>query len=296
MDLYKEKNIKPMLLSEIDKPFNDKNYLFEMKFDGSRTIIYVTPKEIKIKNKRGIILNDTYPELLCIKDIVNKKCIFDGEIVLMKDGVPSFDKLQERALLKDKIKINYFKENYPVTFVCFDILYEDENLIDLPLMDRIKILSKYPDTNFFVKSRVVEEDGINLYNTIKKLGIEGIVAKHKESKYVPNVRSKDWIKIKNWKESDYYICGYKEEEKVASILLGEKVGNKLIFISKVTLGKKRNDFKLIKKCKVIKNKFYNFKDENYTYIDPKYKCTISYIEKTKNNHLRQPVFKGIKID
>ncbi|MBQ3021362.1 MAG: hypothetical protein IJD92_03965 [Bacilli bacterium] len=295
MDLYENKNIKPMLLSESNKPFNNENYIYEIKFDGTRAIIYINKDEIIIKNKRGIILNNTYPELLNIKNMTNNKCIFDGEIIVMDNGVPSFKKLQERAMLKDKIKINYESKNNPVTFICFDILYENKDLIDLPLLERKKLLDKYPDTDYFVKSKVIQ-NGIKLYNEIKKIGLEGIVAKEKNSKYIPNKRSSNWIKIKNHMENDYYICGYKEEKNIASILLGEKKNNKYKFVSKVILGKNKNDFKLIKKCKKQRNTLIDFNDPNYTYITPKYKCTILYMEKTNKNHLRQPIYKSIRFD
>lgn len=296
MDLFDNKNVKPMLLSEEEKPFDDKNYLFEMKFDGTRALIYVSPDEIIIKNKRGFVLNNTFPELLDIKDNIKQKCIFDGEIVVMDDGLPSFSKLQERALLKNPTRIKYFQENFPATFVCFDILYENKNLINFTLEKRKKILSKYKDTETFVKSKVVETFGTKLYNIIKSKGIEGIVAKKKDSKYLIGKRSKEWIKIKNWKDDEFLIGAYKEEEFVASLALCTKENNKLKYISKVTVGKKSNDFKLIKKSPKTKNTIIGFEDNEYTYITPKYKCTVMFMEKTKNGHLRQPIFKGIRTD
>lgn len=296
MDLYDDKNIKPMLLSEKKKPFDNNNYIFEIKFDGIRALIYVSKDEIIIKNKRGFILNETYPELLSIKSNFKKKCIFDGEIVLMQNGLPSFEKLQERALLKDKKRIKYFEETYPVTFVCFDILYENKNLTELPLTKRKNIINKYPDTDFFIKNKSIDTFGTKLFKFIKEKGIEGIVAKKKDSKYLIGKRSKEWIKIKNWKDDEYFVGAYKEEEFVASLVLCIKEDNKLKFISKVTVGKKTNDFKLIKQCKKIKNNITGFSDNEYNYITPKYKCTVIYMEKTKNGHLRQPIFKGIRID
>lgn len=295
MNLYKLNNIKPMLLSEENNPFNDKNYIYEIKFDGIRSIIYVNKNEIIIESRNGKILNDYLPELLNIKNIVNKDCIFDGEIVLMEEDMPSFSKLQERIRIKNINKINFYKENYPVTFVCFDILYENKDLKDLELIKRKNILDKYKDTDFFVKSRLYS-DGIKLFNIVKKNNLEGIVAKLKTSKYYSNKRTKEWIKIKNSKEDKFYICGYKEKEYVASILLGEKIGNKLNFISKVVLGKNTREYNLIKQCKKIKNNFIDFEENDYTYIEPTYKCIITYREKTKNNHLRHPLFKQIIID
>lgn len=296
MDIFYEKNIKPMLLTEKDKPFNNKEYIFEIKFDGIRAIIYVSSNEIVIKNKSGKVINELFPELTTIKETIKKKCIFDGEIVLMDKGKPSFSKLQERLFLKDKIKINYMKENNPVTFVCFDILYENKSLIDLPLTKRKQTLNKYEDTDSFVKSRVVNNEGIKLYRFIKENNLEGIVAKKKNSIYLPNKRSDNWIKIKYFKEEDFYICGYKEEDKVISLLLGKKVDKCLKYISKVVMGKKKIDYKLIKSCPITKNKFINLNEKDYTYITPKYKCTILYLEKTKDNHLRSPIYKGIRMD
>ena len=295
MDLYDDKNLKPMLLSEINKPFDDKDYLFEIKFDGIRAIIYASPNEIIIKNKRGFIVNDVFPELLDIKKLVNKKCIFDGEIVLMRDNKPSFDKLQERVLLKNKNKISYFKENYPVTFVCFDILYENKSLITLSLETRKEILSKYIDNECFVKSRTIDAKGKELFKFVKRLDLEGIVAKVKSSEYIPGIRSREWLKIKNVKDEDFYICGYKDGEDVISVVLGEKVRNKYRFVSKVVVGKKRKDYKLIVSSIKCENYLEDF-NEDYIFIKPIYKCTVEFLEKTKNNHLRHPVFKGLRID
>ena len=295
MNVFKDKNIKPMLLYEENKPFNDEKYLFEMKFDGIRALIYVSPKEIVIKNRKGFVVNDTFPELLEIQKYVNKECIFDGEIVLMQDNKPSFSKLQERALLKNKKRIEYFKDNFPVTFVCFDILYENKDLMDLPLLKRKEILSKYDDNDLFVKSRVVDTKGKELFKFIKKNNLEGIVAKLKTSEYIPGIRTKEWIKIKNVLMEDFYICGYKDGDDVISVLLGEKVGKKYRFVSKVVVGKKRKDYELIMSCSESKN-YLDVDFDEYKFIKPKYKCTIEFLERTNSNRLRHPVFRGIRTD
>lgn len=295
MSAFKDKDIKPMLLHEENKPFDDENYLFEMKFDGIRALMYVSSKEIVIKNRKGFIVNDTFPELLEIKKYIKKECIFDGEIVLMQDDKPSFSKLQERALLKNKKRIEYFRNNYPVTFVCFDILYENKDLMNLPLINRKEILSKYDDNDLFVKSRVVDTKGKELFKFIKKNNLEGIVAKLKSSEYIPGIRTKEWIKIKNVHMEDFYICGYKDGDDVISVLLGEKVGKKYRFVSKVVVGKKRKDYELIMSCSESKN-YLDIDFEEYKFIKPKYKCTIEFLERTNSNHLRHPVFRGIRTD
>lgn len=293
MDLFEKKNIKPMLLKEIDKPFNNKDYLFELKFDGIRALIYKDNNKITIKTRNNIDVTNKFPELFNIQHISNKKCIFDGEIIIEKDNNHSFDLVKERINIKDEIKINRLSYTYPATFIVFDILYQNKNLIDLPLIKRKKILNKLPNRNYFLKSKTIEEQGIKLFNFAKKNKLEGIVAKKKNGLYEIGKRTDNWLKIKNMREENFYICGYLEKEKILSVLLGYQKNNKFYYSSKVILGKSRVESNQIKLIKKTKNYLEDF-NEKYVFIEPKLIATIMYLEKTKNNHLRHPIFKEIK--
>ena len=297
MALYDE-DFRPMLLDEVSKPFNDPDYLFEMKLDGMRALIYVDPKKVRIINRRLNVLNDTYPELQTLKYLVKTKCIFDGEIISMVNGFPSFNKLQERILLKNPHKIKYMQENFPVTFVAFDIIYEGKDLTNLPLLQRKKILNKYLDTTYFVKTTYIKEKGISFYEEIKKLNLEGIIAKKINSKYYINTRSKEWLKIKNWYDEEFWICGYNEDSPyVASLLLGYEDNKELKYAAKVIIGKNKAEYKIIKKCQTSKKSpLIDYDKSEFTFLKPTLKCTVEYLEKTKHNHLRQPVYKGIRYD
>ena len=152
--MFEDKNLKPMLLKEVSKPFNDSKYIYELKFDGIRAIIYASKDEFVIKSRNGVDITQSYPELKSIQKIVRKKeVIFDGEIVILENKKPSFKKLQERSNLKNKDKIKDVALEMPVIFVAFDILFENKELINLPLDKRLKYLSKYEDTNYFIKSK-----------------------------------------------------------------------------------------------------------------------------------------------
>lgn len=293
MNLFTNQDFVPMLLNEIKKPFNDPDYIFELKFDGIRTLLFAEPKKITIRNKRGNILNNRYPELLNITKMVTKKVIFDGEIIIMINGKPSFDKLQERALLKNKLKIKYFAKTFPVIFIAYDILYEDKDLTHLPLIKRKKILNKYHNTENFIKSECFDEKGKDLYKLVVKENLEGIVAKKKDSKYYINKRTKNWIKIKNLKDEDFYICGYKEEndKAMASLLLGKKKKKNLIYAGTVNIGRKKSEFQFIKKIPINKNP--SFTKEGYINLIPNVKCTILFMEKTKKGFMRQPIYKKL---
>ena len=99
--MFDDKNIKPMLLVEIPFCFENK-YLYEIKFDGIRALIYVNKKEINIRTRNNVDVTHLFPELFGIKNIVERDfCIFDGEIVLFDKGKPSFSSLQKRLRIKN---------------------------------------------------------------------------------------------------------------------------------------------------------------------------------------------------
>ena len=294
MEKNKFLKLSPMLLHEIDEPFNSSKHIYEIKFDGLRALIYINKNEIIIKSRRNIMLNDIYPELLKIKNITKDECILDGEIVLFEDGLPSFSRLQERSRLKNKDKIKYMKNNYPVTFVCFDILYKNKDLTNLELIKRKKILNKFKNNKVFYKSKYFENKGIDLFNFVKEKNLEGIIAKLKNSPYIYNKRTNYWLKIKNYQTKDFYIYGYINEEKnyIITLILGEKIDKEHIFVGKVILGKKSELANTLLNAKKISNKYLlDIKDKNINFIEPIYKITVNYMERTKNNMLRQPFIK-----
>ena len=154
------KFVAPMLLDEIEKPFNSKDYIYELKFDGVRTIFHVGKNTFKLYGRRGTDFTSLYPELKDIQKNIKHDCIFDGEIVTFLDNKPSFSKLQERTHAKNKEKIKSLIEQVPVVFMVFDILYLDgRDLTKEPLMERKKLLKKFSDTEHFIKVKYVEEKG-----------------------------------------------------------------------------------------------------------------------------------------
>lgn len=293
MDLFENRDFGPMLLSEVSEPFDSDDYIYELKFDGTRALVFASENKVIVKNRHLQDITYLYPELQNIKHVVKGRVIFDGEIVSFENGVPSFSKLQNRAHLKDKFKIKYQSQNNPVTFVCFDILYENGSITTFPLSKRKEKLAKYANSEFFVKNMYIEKNGISFFKKIKKLGLEGIVAKKKDSEYILNKRSPLWIKIKNLKKDSFYIGGYIESKnKTVSLLLGEAIENKLFYVGRVTMSLKDSLYYKICNSKKLNKSVFEKDINGANYIYPKYKCYVEYMEKTKSNHLRQPVFRG----
>ena len=288
MNLWKNRNFTPMLLKEIDKPFNSKKYYYELKYDGYRALIFVNKNEIYIQSRNKNDITFLYPELSNIKKIVNKNVIFDGEIVIFENNKPSINKISKRSKLKNKNIIKKESINNPVIFIAFDILYENKDLTNLPLIERKKILEKYQDTDFFIKSKVYLKNGIKLYNFVKKNNLEGIVIKDINGLYHINKRTSDFIKVKNIKSDNFFIAGYINNNKyTSSLVLCEKYNNDYIYVGKVLISKKNNIYKKILNIKKCKN-YLKIENNDITFIKPILSCKINYLERTKNGHLRHP--------
>ncbi len=284
--MFEEKNVKPMLLKEI-KEIVSGDYIYELKFDGIRVIVYVSKTELVIKSRNGVVLTDKYPELQSLKKKVgNKKVIFDGELIIFSDGKPDFLEVMKRNQVKDKFRVPTLAKVSPVTLVVFDVLYENKPIVDLPWYQRREILDKYPDDDFLVKSQVYFK-GEELFRLVKKQGLEGIVAKRRDSKYLAGKRVDTWVKIKNVREEYFYVHGYVFNKDKYSLFLGEWRDGELHYVGKVSLVPKKEILKKIMRLKKGKNRFVNYDGEG-TFISPQEKILVSYLERTKDNHLRHP--------
>lgn len=314
MDLWNYK-IKPML-AYLSKPFNSKNHIFEIKFDGIRGIGYIDTKEgsIRLLNRRFIWFEYRYPELKEILNQINaERVILDGEVVVFEKGLPNFNLLQEREQVEDKYRIEMLSKLYSATYVVFDILYLDgKNLTKIPLIERKKILEKVvsPSKRIMI-SEFFEEKGIEIFKSVKELGLEGIMAKHKFSKYYIGKRSKAWLKIKNLKTIDAIICGYtkgkgKRENSFGALLLGVYDNGKLRYIGRVGTGEWSEEFlvefrKKLDEIKIDYNPFDIFNErkeivEIANFVKPIYVAEIEFLELTKDKKLRAPSFKRLRND
>ena len=276
-----------MVLKEVEKPFNDDNYLYELKFDGIRALLYVSKDTFQLITRNGNDVSSIYPELRSIQKIVGKReVIFDGELVAFSNGNPSFSSLGKRSHLKNTSKIEDMIEDVPVTYVVFDILYQDKDITSLSLVKRKELLNEYPDTDVFVKS-VIYQDGIHLFSAVQKKGLEGIVAKLKNSIYIPGARVDSWLKIKNFKHEEFFIHGYLKMKEKYSLLLGEYRNQKLYYVGKVSITEKNPILEKLLNSLESKNIFENYQ-RAANYIKPIHKINVQYMERTLDNYLRQP--------
>lgn len=300
IDIFEAKGIKPMLISEQLDPYDDPDSIFELKLDGIRCIAYCN-NSTDLRNKKDMKLLPRFPELKDIHNNCKEKCILDGELIVVKNGVPDFYELQKRTLLSDLFKIQLASSKLPASFVAYDILYyKDKEVTELPLMERKKILADVViESERISVSRYVETNGVMLFELAKKQQLEGIVGKKKESLYWFDKRTKDWIKCKLMSTDDCVVCGYiVKDNNMISLVLGQYNNDgQLVYRGHVTMGV---SLRVLNQQKYTVSSHSPFlctpKDNDEAiWIEPNLVCIVESMPNDKES-FRQPVFRGFRDD
>nr|WP_024835381.1 DNA ligase [Clostridium sp. 12(A)] len=299
MDIFDTKTISPMLISEMQDPFDSPDYIYEIKWDGIRCVSFLSD-QTDMRNKRNKLMTPIFPELENLHKQVKTKCILDHELLVLKNGVPDFYEVQKRSLMTNSFKIQLAADRYPACIIAYDILYyKDKEITMLPLMERKKYLEDVVQENNLISvSRYIENDGIKLFELVKAKSLEGIVAKRKDSLYWQGKKTKDWIKCKVMSTEDCIICGYiLKANNMTSLVLGQYDGDTLIYRGHVTLGA---SLRILNqhKYKVIDYSPFGYVPEgnnDAVWLKPELVCIVESMP-TEKDSFRQPVFKGIRDD
>lgn len=304
MDIFDIKGIEPMLIREQVEPFSDSRWLYELKLDGLRCIAYFDGVSVDLRNKRSMVLLPRFPELCNISERVKAKCILDGELlILSRQGKPDFSELQRRTVLSDRFKIQQSMMSFPASYVAYDILYyKDKEIIELPLIERKKLLSDTVSENSSLAiSRYVFERGIDLYQLAEQQELEGVVAKRSDSRYYYGKRSNDWKKFKRVAEENLVVVGFVRKRPMNVLILGKYENGNLVYRGSVSFGVNLR-FMDEYNCRIVTCSPFTGKEGNSTggesgiqWIEPLLVCRVSYMPNIKDS-LRQPVFKGIRND
>ena len=292
--------IKPMLATTGKEPFNNENWVFEIKWDGYRAIADLSSKEnMKLYSRNGISFMDRYPNIQ--KDLLKQEhsMIIDGEIVALNEkGAPSFQLLQHYAE----------NPNTPVIFQVFDILYlNGHSTRKLSLLERKELLKDaLIETPHIKYCDHIDCNGIDFYSEIQRSNIEGVMAKKKSSIYTDGNRSENWLKVKNNLSEEAVIVGYTEPKGsrsyYGSLILGRFINSELQYSGHVGTGFSEESLKqiyeLIQPYKTNKMPFKTKPKTNMspTWIEPHIVATIKYTQLTKEGRFRHPVFIGIRED
>jgi len=303
-----EERIKPMLAVR-GKPFNSSDYLFEIKFDGTRAIAFVDleNERLRIQNRRLLEIAYRYPEL-DILDFVSESAVLDGEIVVFERGKPSFYLLQQRDHVENKFKASILAKRMPANYLVFDILYTETKgwLFKTPLEERKKILSQIcGEAKRVAIVDYVDEKGEELYEKAVKAGIEGIMGKKRQSQYFPGKRVDFWVKMKKRNTGDFIIVGWLEgegerSETFGSLVLALKSGKDYFHVGQVGTGFEA-DFlqwfsRKLREIEISKPYFQIETQRTVHWCKAIYVCEVEFLELTEDLKLRAPVFLRLRDD
>ncbi|MBI2887222.1 MAG: ATP-dependent DNA ligase [Chloroflexi bacterium] len=201
--------VRPMLSSLLEKPFSHQDWLFEPKLDGVRAIAYVHDGRVELRARSDLPITDRYPEIArSLGTLPGSQLILDGEIVALNQvGIPDFELLQQRMHVKGTPQL---EASVPVVYFVFDVIYADgRDLADVPLRQRKVMLRRLvPESGLVRLVHYEEGEGERFFDAVTGLGIEGMVAKAKDSPYEAGARARTWLKVKAAQEQEFVVCGY----------------------------------------------------------------------------------------
>ena len=306
--------IQPMLASIVEDPFDDPNWLFEIKWDGYRVISFIEGGKVRMISRNQNDLGPRYPELSALPKLVNATtAILDGEVVVLdEEGRPSFSLMQQRTGIRAHGRQAATRPDLPILYYVFDLIYLDGyDLRRVALDDRKRVLRQILASGELVRySDHHAGQGVALFQVAKQRGLEGIVAKKCSSCYEER-RSREWLKIKITQTVDCVIGGYTDPEGArqyfGSLALGLYNDKKqLIHVGNAGTGFNQTMLKqiweVLKELETRKIPFTGPVDaKNVHWVKPERVAEVKFSEWTHETSegglkLRAPVFLGLRDD
>jgi bifunctional non-homologous end joining protein LigD len=301
---------QPLMLATLEaQPFSGSEWLFEIKYDGVRVLAERKGDTVELYGRNQTVISSRYPELRdALKHLPCDRFVIDGEIVALDEsGKPSFQKLQARMHLTRAHDIERAVDAVPVEGVFFDCLaLEGHDLRSVPLAQRKEFLKNLlPPLGLARYGDHVIHAGDDLFHAASEMGLEGIVAKRTNSRYL-GARSRDWIKIKCHRRQEFVVGGYTNPQGgrtgFGALHLGLYQAGKLIYVSKVGTGFDGKTLKLIwEKMQPLKCSRSPFdvrspSGRGHTWIEPKLVCEVRFSDWTHDGGIRHPTFLGLRAD
>ncbi len=287
-----------MLSTLVREPFDDDDWLFEIKWDGYRAICTIDEKgTMTLRSRNGLDLLKRFPQAAGLAQAFASIPIeVDGELCCLDSrGRSSFQKLQDAA-----------KTKAPIVYVVFDVIYADgRDLRHEPLETRKALLEGLiRDDDLVLYSKHIVGKGKEFFALARKRGLEGVVAKRRDSTYEER-RSKAWLKIKAHLEQELVIGGWTDPQGTragfGSLLLGAYDGGKLIYAGNVGTGFSEERLgELHAALKELARKTSPFAQGDVLrgahYVEPKLVAQVRFAEWTRDGLVRQASFLGLRAD
>ncbi|WP_295801800.1 DNA ligase D [Mucilaginibacter sp.] len=304
------KNVKPMKATLVDEPFDDPDWLYEVKWDGYRAVAIINKGDVQLVSRNNLPFDKFYPIVAALKKW-KINAVIDGEVLVLNDkGISNFGALQNWRSEADGQLVYYV----------FDILwYEGKNLMGLPLRDRLAILKDIlpTDNDSIRQSKVFEANGVEFFNAAERIGLEGIIAKKASSVYTSDLRSPEWLKIKVHRRQEVVIAGFTKNQGTSkpfsALALGVYDNGTLRYVGKVGTGfndkMQKEMMAQFKPLITDKSPFdvepdvdkpSRFRPQRLgarpTWLKPELVGEVAFAEVTSDGVFRQASFKGMRTD
>jgi bifunctional non-homologous end joining protein LigD len=298
-----------MTAKVVDTLPEGEQWIYEVKFDGYRALLLKDGGHIQIRSRNDNNLTATYPTIAAAAGRLKADtALLDGEIVALDmNGRPSFQALQHRVAHR----------GFAIVFYAFDLLHlNGESLTRLPLEERRKRLPGVVKGSDILLSEPLRGTPAQVIQAVSQLGLEGIVAKRKDSRYDTGQRSGAWVKLKLDKQQEFVVRGYRPgPHGVDALLVGYYEGRDLRFAAKVTAGLtphlRRELFATLKPLHAATCPFTDLPHtkasrwgggltadqmKEMQWVKPKLVAQIRFVEWTNDGHLRHAAFLGLRED
>jgi bifunctional non-homologous end joining protein LigD len=313
--------IPPMLATLADGAFDDPAWLFELKWDGYRVEAVVRDGQARIWTRNRVDAATYFPDLAGRADWIEAdEAIVDGEVVALDDeGRPSFSLLQDRTGLRgleaatrrrsaDAPHLSAEERaRIPLAYMAFDLLHHDgRSLLDVPLESRKRVLRRILRPHSMVRyASHVAEEGETFVKVAAERGLEGIVAKRRDSRYQPGRRTRDWLKVKLRREQELVVVGWLPgrgtHKDLGSLIVAVNEDGRLRHAGQVGSGiDAKTRRALLAAMEPIRRDTSPLDPkprlpEAY-WVEPKIVIRAEFAEWTTDKLLRQAVFKGVEVD
>jgi bifunctional non-homologous end joining protein LigD len=306
--------IRPMLALTGAAPHDKQNWALEMKWDGVRALAYIERGRVRLVSRTERDVTVAYPELAGLGSATpHQQLLLDGEIVVFGDeGWPRFEALQPRMHVSSAAQAAQLAGPTPVTYLVFDLLQLDGMpMFDLEYAERRSVLEELAIAGSYWQTPpwFGGEDFDAVLAVSVDHGMEGIVAKRLDSKYVPGARPGHWRKIKNVRRQEAIVAGYKPGQgnrtgQVGSLLIGVNDSAGLIYAGHVGTGFSVQTLRLLgDKLRPLRRADSPFDGSvpaeharPAVWVEPALVIDVTFDSWTKAGRMRAPVYKGLRDD
>jgi bifunctional non-homologous end joining protein LigD len=289
-------------------PHDDDQYGWEFKWDGVRVVAYVSGGQIRLLSRTGRDMTGSFPELAVLVQRVVAPVIVDGEIIAVGEGRPDFGLLQSRMHVRDPPAS--LVRQAPVQLYLFDLLHHDgHSLLPAPYTGRRERLAELGldadpvRTTPWYAGGAADIQAVSLAHAL-----EGVVGKPLASAYHPGQR-RDWIKIKNLRQQEVIICGWKpgqgrRADTIGSLLVGVRDGPRLRYAGHVGTGFTQAALAdLMRRLQPLRRGDSPFGTavpaqhaRGAHWVHPQLVGEVAFTEWTADKVLRHPSWRGLRTD